>query len=203
VDLAGTALMHTYEQLQMRTDELEKRSQDLEKALALVEKLARTDSLTGLHNRRYFDDIFSAAFSRAKRYKESMCLALIDVDNFKQINDNFGHSAGDAVLQYLCKLFNESVRESDTLARLGGDEFAFLLYQTSLENAEIMAKNCLALIASQPFELDGQLLDVRVSIGIANNQDAPNSVQALYGAADEALYEAKRRGRNQVATFPI
>jgi len=203
VDLAGTALMQTNEQLHLRTTELEKRSLDLEKALALVEKLAVTDSLTGLHNRRYFDDIFSAAFPRAQRYKESICLALIDVDRFKQINDNFGHRAGDVVLQHLCKLFKGRVRESDTLARLGGDEFACLLYHTSLENAKKLANNCLVLIESQPFEFDGHSINVSISVGIASIHDAPNSVQALYGAADEALYEAKRRGRNQVATFPF
>lgn len=203
VDLAGTALMKTNEQLQLRSTELEQRSQDLEKALALVEKLAITDSLTELHNRRYFDENLSAAFARAQRYDDSLCLVLLDVDNFKQINDSLGHSAGDTVLQMLGKLIKSRARESDTSARLGGDEFAFLLYHTSKDDAMKMAQSCLALLASRLFEYSGTHIRVSLSIGIASNRDTPNSVQGLYGAADQALYEAKRRGRNQVVAYPF
>ena len=188
---------------QQRTAELEKRGEELEKALALVEKLAVTDSLTELHNRRYFDDIFSAAFPRVQRYKESICLVLIDVDKFKQINDTLGHRAGDYVLQTLGKLFKARVRESDALARLGGDEFAFLLYHSSPENAMKMASSCQAMVANHHFEFEGTPIKVGLSMGIASNVDAPHSVQDMYGAADEALYEAKRRGRNQVVTYPF
>lgn len=203
VDLAGTALMNTNEQLQLRSNELEQRSQDLEKALALVEKLAITDSLTELHNRRYFDENLASAFPRAQRYDESLCLVLLDVDNFKQINDSLGHSAGDLVLQTLGKLIKSRVREYDTSARVGGDEFAFLLYHTSMDNAMKIAQSCLKLIANHLFEFGGAPIGVSLSIGIASNRDVSNSVQALFGAADEALYEAKRRGRNQVVAYPF
>lgn len=196
VDMTGTALMHTNEQLQMRTKELEK-------SLALVEKLAVTDSMTELYNRRYFDDALSTAFPRAQRYGELLCLVLLDVDYFKKINDVLGHAAGDAALQALARMIKSCVRGSDISARLGGDEFAILLFMSSRMNAEKMAQHLLDQVADMKLEYAGAPIRLGLSIGIASNEDAPNSIEALYGAADEALYEAKRRGRNQVVTYPF
>lgn len=203
IDMTGTALMHTNEELQLRSQELESRTRELEKSLALVEKLAVTDSLTELHNRRYFDDALFTAFSRAQRYGELLCLVLLDVDYFKQINDVLGHGAGDAALQSLGKLIKSSVRESDISARLGGDEFALMLFLSSKEDAEKWAKNLLSLLTTPLLEFGGTPIKMGLSIGIASNEDAANSIEALYGAADEALYEAKRRGRNRVVTYPF
>ncbi|MEO1766857.1 GGDEF domain-containing protein [Thiobacter aerophilum] len=203
IDLAGTALMQTNEQLQARTRELEERTRELEKALALVEKLAVTDSLTELRNRRYFDDSLAAAFARAQRFGEALCLVLADVDHFKTINDNHGHAAGDAVLQALAAAFRNRVRDTDVVARLGGDEFAFLLYHTTLKEAEIFCADLLSLAAQLRFDFQGQAVSVRLSIGYACISRATPSVEALYGAADEALYEAKRRGRAQAVGYPF
>lgn len=203
IDLAGTALMKTNEQLQQRSQELENRTHDLEKALSLVEKLAVTDSLTDLRNRRYFDDNLAAAFARSQRFGEPICLILLDVDHFKQINDTYGHVAGDAVLQTLARAFRGRTRETDIVARLGGDEFAFLLYRTSLQEGEVFGHNLLTLAAEQLFSFHGQEVRVGLSIGVACNQDNIHSIEALYGAADEALYEAKRRGRNRAVTYPF
>ncbi|MCL5060050.1 MAG: diguanylate cyclase [Candidatus Thermoplasmatota archaeon] len=203
IDLAGTALMKTNEQLQQRSQELESRTQDLEKALSLVEKLAVTDSLTDLRNRRYFDDNLAAAFARSQRFGEPICLILLDVDHFKQINDTYGHAAGDTVLQTLGRAFKSRTRETDIVARLGGDEFAFLLYRTSLQEGELFGDNLLTLAAEQRFIFHGQEVRAGLSIGIACNQDSIHSIEALYGAADEALYEAKRRGRNRAISYPF
>lgn len=203
IDLAGTALMDTNEQLRLRSSELENRGKELEKALALVEKLAETDSLTGLHNRRYFDNTLSSLFHLAQRYNESLSLVLVDVDYFKQINDNYGHSAGDELLKVLGNIFKSCVRETDTVARLGGDEFAFLLYHTEKVNALKMANYCLGLVASYPFEFNGEPIKATLSIGIADCKDGLNSIEALFNAADEALYAAKGRGRNQAADYPV
>ena len=205
IDLAGTALMNTNEQLRQRSSELENRSRELEKALALVEKMAETDSLTGLHNRRYFDKTFSSLFHLSQRYNESLCLVLLDVDYFKQINDSHGHGAGDEILQTLGSIFKSCVRETDTVARLGGDEFAFLLYHTDRDNALKVANHCLSSVASRHFEFDGVPIKVTLSIGIgiADRKHSLNSIEVLFDAADEALYEAKGRGRNQVIAYPF
>jgi diguanylate cyclase (GGDEF)-like protein len=203
IDLAGTALMKTNEQLQQRSQELENRTQDLEKALALVEKLAVTDSLTDLRNRRYFDDNLAAAFARSQRFGEPICLILLDVDYFKQINDTYGHAAGDTVLQTLARAFKSRTRETDIIARLGGDEFAFLLYRTSLPEGEVFGNSLLAIAAEQHFAFHDREVRVGLSIGIACNEGNIHSIEALYGAADEALYEAKRRGRNRTVCYPF
>ena len=203
IDLAGSALMKTNEQLQQRTLELELRSQDLEKALNLVEKLAVTDSLTDLRNRRYFDDSLAASFARAQRFNEPLSLLLIDIDYFKNINDTYGHAAGDTILQTLAGLFKSRTRETDISARLGGDEFSFLLYRTNREAAVAFAEVLLVKTHQLQFSFHDQIVTIGLSIGLACNWDDIHSIEALYGAADEALYEAKRRGRNQVATYPF
>lgn len=203
IDLAGTALMKTNEQLQHRSQELEQRSQDLEKALNLVEKLAVTDSLTDLRNRRYFDDNLATSFARALRFNEPLALLLIDIDYFKKINDTYGHAAGDTILQTLSGIFKSRTRETDISARLGGDEFAFLLYRTNREIGMTFAEELLARTHELEFTFLGQSVKIGLSIGVACNWDDIHSIEALYGAADEALYEAKRRGRNQVVAYPF
>ena len=203
IDLAGSALMKTNQQLQQRTLELEQRSLDLEKALNLVEKLAVTDSLTDLRNRRYFDDNLAGSFARAQRFNEPLSLILIDIDYFKNINDTYGHAAGDTILQTLANLFKSRTRETDISARLGGDEFSFLLYRTYRETGEAFAEELLAKTNQLQFSFHDQIVEIGLSIGVACNWDDIHSIEALYGAADEALYEAKRRGRNQVAVYPF
>ena len=203
IDLAGSALMKTNDQLQQRSQELENRTQDLEKALTLLEKLAVTDSLTDLRNRRYFDDNLAASFARAQRFDEPLCLILLDIDFFKQINDTYGHAAGDTVLQALASAFKTRTRETDISARLGGDEFAFLLYRTQREEGILFGAAILDMLGEMPFNFHDREVFVGLSIGVACNRDDIHSIEALYGAADEALYEAKRRGRNQVVAHPF
>lgn len=203
IDLAGSALMKTNEQLQQRSRELEQHQNDLEKALVLVEKLAVTDSLTDMRNRRYFDDNLASTFARAQRFKESVTLILLDIDYFKQINDTHGHAAGDAVLRALAQAFKTRTRETDISARFGGDEFSFLLYHTNRDEGILFAQALLEMAQKMQFFFNGQEAPVRLSIGLACNHDNILSIAALYGAADEALYEAKRRGRNQVVAFPF
>jgi diguanylate cyclase (GGDEF)-like protein len=198
VDLAGSELMKTHAALQQRSGDLEQRTVELEKALALVERLAVTDSLTELRNRRYFDDRLASAFARAQRSDDGLCLVLLDIDNFKQINDTWGHGAGDVVLQTLAKRFRLRTRETDIAARLGGDEFAFLLFRSGRDDAVGFAHSLLATATSTPFRFQGEELRVGVSIGVACAQDQIHSIEALYGAADEALYTSKRNGRGQV-----
>ena len=194
--LADSALLATNEQLKARTEELEK-------ALTQVEHLATTDCLTELPNRRHFDSFLATTIPRAVRFGEPVCMILVDVDNFKQINDQYGHGVGDYVLQELAKLFKARTRETDICARLGGDEFAFLLYRAGTEEALALSQDLLRIVRAHPFVADDAKLHVMLSIGIAQiSPDIPGA-EALYGTADKALYEAKRRGRSQVVVYPF
>ena len=182
---------------------LHERTTELERALELVGRLAITDALTGLHNRRHFGDRLSAEFSRARRYKEPLALLLLDVDHFKQVNDTHGHAAGDAMLQTLADIFGRRCREADMVARVGGDEFAFLLYHSDLNAGSIFAQELLAIVNGHRFEWRGVEVPVGLSIGLACSLDAAEDTETLYAAADLALYDAKRNGRNRFATHPI
>ena len=193
--LADSTLLMTNEQLKARTDELEK-------ALVQVEHLATTDSLTDLPNRRHFDNFLAATIPRAIRFNEPVCMILADVDNFKEINDHYGHGIGDYVLQELAKLFKSRTREIDICARLGGDEFAFLLYRTDAEEALALSEDLLHIVREHPFVAGDVPLQVMLSLGIAQlSSDIPGA-ESLYVAADKALYEAKRRGRSQIVVYP-
>ena len=171
----------------------------LEHALALVEKLAITDALTELHNRRYFDARLSADFSRALRYKEPLALVLLDIDHFKQINDTHGHAAGDALLQNLAAILAKRCRDADMVSRLGGDEFAFVLSHADVEIGSLFAQELLNIVNAHRFEWQGVEIPISLSIGLACASDAVHGTEGLYAAADMALYEAKRGGRNRFA----
>lgn len=198
IDLADSALVISNQTLEARSTELEQRTRELERALSLVERLAITDSLTALKNRRYLDETLTTALSRASRYHEPLALALIDVDNFKEINDRFGHAAGDKVLQVIADQLKNRTRESDIAARIGGDEFAILFFRTTAQQAGLMLETLRQRISGSMLCFDGQEVSVAVSVGVADNSNAM-SVEGLYLAADRGLYSAKRGGKNRVA----
>jgi len=201
IDLANSALVQTNEELQMHSVELERRTQSLEKALKMVEKLATTDALTGLSNRRSFDDVFESSFARAARHNDPLTLVLFDVDKFKRINDTYGHGAGDEVLKGICLILNNRLRKSDFAARLGGDEFAILLDRTDTQAGLHFVQDLLESIAANEFVHAGTAIHATLSLGVAQRQDASASPEALYYAADKALYAAKGNGRNQYAIY--
>lgn len=194
IDLADQALRNKNIELIARTDELEN-------ALEMLSSMATTDWLTKLPNRRQFDDGFEQMLSQADRFKEPLTLALIDVDNFKDINDNYGHATGDEVLRQLGTLLKDAVRRSDAPARLGGDEFAILLYHTEEQQAEILVRQMLKKMKAHVFAFNGQKISVTLSAGIAQYATSTNTKQSLYFAADKALYTAKHRGRDQYAIY--
>lgn len=194
-DRADSALMATNEQLKARTLELEQ-------AIALVERMATTDSLTDMPNRRHFDDCLATAFARAARFNEPLCLILLDVDFFKQINDQYGHAAGDYVLQELARLIKSRTRETDVCARLGGDEFAILLYHAGIDDARMMADDLAGSVRQHLFAVSGIRLAVTLSMGVAQLKEGMD-IETFCASADKALYEAKRRGRNQAAIYPF
>ena len=167
---------------------------DLKLAEAELERLARTDSLTGVANRRYFEERFANALVRSHRHGTALSLLCLDIDRFKPINDTHGHPIGDAVIVAVARRMQACVREDDLVARLGGDEFVLLIENPGTESGEIVARKLLAVM-QQPVEVDGLSLDVTASVGVAYAAHAP-SVKALMDLADQALYSAKQAGRN-------
>jgi two-component system, cell cycle response regulator len=182
--------------------DLKTRNQQLEAMLHSVEALAITDALTGLFNRRRFADVLKREFAVTRRYRNTLSCLLVDLDHFKQINDRFGHDAGDQVLKEVARRIVGSLREVDLAARYGGEEFAVLLPHTSKADARIVAERLLANLRRQEFTFGSELVRVTASIGVAGNSDvASGQPEDLVKAADLALYEAKNGGRNAVVLY--
>lgn len=158
----------------------------------------RIDSLTQLANRAYFDEKLSEMIRMLKRYEEPFSLLMIDVDNFKEINDSYGHPAGDRILKGVAFKIRESLRDSDFLARFGGDEFALILMKAGgIQAADVAWKLCSNLRESR-FVLDSVPIGVTLSIGVAE-ADGEDSEESLLTRADQALYRVKQTGRNCVS----
>lgn len=166
----------------------------------LVERQASTDGLTELPNRRHFEEALEGEITRAERFGGNLALILADLDDFKQVNDRHGHQAGDDVLRTFADILRATVREIDLPARYGGEEFAVLLPQTDIEGATQLAERLRRGLASRPMSTrPGSLVAVTASFGVAAFPDAPTPA-ALFAAADDALYRAKRRGKNCVVS---
>jgi len=173
-------------------DQLREKNRDLE-------MLARIDALTGVANRRWLMEALSAEFTRCQRYKRPCSLLMFDLDHFKQINDQYGHQAGDAVLVAVAGVLQSALRSSDTIGRYGGEEFAILLPETRCVDAVTVAERCLNLVRELPVRVGSQTLHVTTSVGIAGLPDeAITNVNELVHAADDALYQAKRSGRDRL-----
>jgi diguanylate cyclase (GGDEF)-like protein len=186
-------------ELRRQLKELQNSERKLEAALARLEVLSSTDSLTGLYNRRALDERLKAEFERARRYQLDLSFLMLDVDRFKQFNDRYGHPAGDAMLRQVAGALQHNARAQDFVARYGGEEFSMILPNTGREAALAIAERLRHLVAGL-----AQLTPVTVSIGIASLPGAlPEVVRmadphALVKAADTALYQAKSDGRDCV-----
>lgn len=161
-----------------------------------LQQLALKDTLTGLGNRRYFDDALGRAMQLTERKQQDIALILLDLDNFKQVNDNHGHHAGDEVLLAVADAMRQTLRASDNLFRFGGDEFAVLLSAEDAHSAELVAHRLVKAIAQQHI---CQRYNVSASAGLARVQ-AGEGCQMLFNRADSALYDAKQAGKNVVRT---
>lgn len=170
----------------------------LEDNVCELHQLSITDSLTQTYNRRHFFDLSQNLIVMSEREKKMVSFLMIDIDYFKNINDTFGHQAGDVVLISLSQEIKNVVRESDVFARIGGEEFALLLPNTSLEGAKIIAEKIRTLIESKEFIYKEISIDVTVSIGVSSLTESITTLDALYQKADVQLYRAKRDGRNRV-----
>ncbi len=165
--------------------------------LKKLESQSRTDQLTDLYNRRYFDDQFTAEYEKIARYKNSFCLIMIDLDFFKSINDDFGHQTGDKVLQEFSELMKQNTRNSDVISRWGGEEFMLLLPNTDLKNAEVMAEKLRKATQDHVFV---HKKPVTISSGVIEVASNDYSKREFMYKVDEALYTAKTTGRNKVVS---
>ncbi len=163
----------------------------------LLMSLAERDSLTGLYNRRRFDEDIARALDEAARRKRQVGLLVFDLDGFKPINDTYGHQAGDHVLVRLSERVGRVVRRHEMFFRFGGDEFAILVPDSEPPSLEELARRVVAVVAETRFELGGQSIAVTVSVGLACYPQDADHVAGLMAAADEAMYRAKGAGRNR------
>jgi two-component system cell cycle response regulator len=163
-------------------------------------EMSTVDELTQLHNRRYFIDALEGEFERASRYKSEMALVILDLDNFKKINDTYGHPTGDKVLSCIGRILKQLVRRSDLACRYGGEEFAVVLPNVNKEGIYTAYERFRETVSKQLFEHESKQFHVTVSIGIAFSNDAESS-DDLLAHADQALYRAKESGKNRVVDY--
>lgn len=170
----------------------------LRAALEELSDVANTDVLTNAANRRHFFERAGEELARAQRYHHPLCLMLLDIDYFKQVNDQYGHHAGDQVLQFFARFYAGNLRKIDFFARFGGEEFVVLLPETRLADAMTLGNRLRQQLAQQSIYTlpEEQLLKITVSTGISQFEGSGDSVQTLLSRADEALYRAKAHGRN-------
>ncbi len=173
-------------------------SASVKETLRKVNLLAITDALTNIYNARYLHEQLSIETEAAKRYHTPLTCLMMDIDNFKSINDRFGHPAGDVVLATLAKIVQQSVRRVDIVGRLGGEEFLVIMPHTAQGTAFRVAERIRQAVQRWPFKLEGVAIPVTVSIGVACLPTAGIANKStLMKAADNALYEAKKSGKNR------
>ncbi len=182
--------------LTSRLQELETECQQLRERAQREHMQAVTDALTGMFNRSAYETRSSQEHARWKRYQTPFALLLWDVDGFKEINDTYGHAAGDNALKLIAGVLKENLRDADFTARYGGDEFVALLSETSLETALVVAEKVRTAIVESKFDHKGTPVAIALSCGIASIQQE-NTLDAMFQRADAALYKAKRSGKNR------
>jgi diguanylate cyclase (GGDEF)-like protein len=175
---------------------LRRSNDELLEAYALLQQLATVDPLTGLENRRSLMDFSEVQLKLAQRYKSFFSILLIDLDYFKKINDTYGHLIGDEILKNIAKILKESLRNVDHIGRFGGEEFIVILPNTTLKNAVLVAEKVRDAIANFKHNIEEQIIQATVSIGIASYNPLDDDVNQILERADQALYQAKSSGRN-------
>ncbi|WP_019617157.1 sensor domain-containing diguanylate cyclase [Psychromonas ossibalaenae] len=166
-------------------------------ALSDVEKLAATDPLTGISNRRHFFELAEIEFERSRRYGHRLSLLALDIDYFKRINDNYGHHAGDQVLLALTDCCRKLLRSSDIFSRQGGEEFSIMLPETELVDASLLAERIRQAVSELRVSYGDDVISLTTSIGLSELSDNTETLDHLMYQADKALYRAKETGRNR------
>jgi len=188
-------------QAQQEIERRKKAEKSLRESKERLRTLASTDALTGLSNRRRFWQTADGEIQRARRYGTSLAMIMMDVDKFKRVNDTFGHDVGDQVLCELARIGLANIRSFDSLARVGGEEFAFILPESSLEAAGKTAERLRAAVETEAIIVGPHQVFMTVSLGVAVLEPDMDRVEDLYKAADLALYQAKKQGRNSVRVY--
>ncbi|ACK68648.1 response regulator receiver modulated diguanylate cyclase [Gloeothece citriformis PCC 7424] len=183
--------------------ELKRTKDALKMAYAELEKLANTDPLTGVANRRALLNFGEQEFYRAQRYHCPFSLLIIDLDYFKKINDSYGHDIGDLALKTVTEAVNKAIRKIDLLGRFGGEEFVVILPGTKLKDACIVAQRICRLISEVSLSVEQKTLNMTASIGVAAYNKKDKTINEIIHRADQGLYQAKNQGRNQVVVYDI
>lgn len=166
---------------------------------AQINEMAIRDALTGLFNRRHFEERYKLAYDLSRRYSRELSVLMLDIDHFKQINDNYGHQVGDEVLRLMGSILKQRLRSTDLLGRYGGEEFIAVLQETGPEGAEIAAQDLVDIVSEQAIDIgQNEALKITVSIGFASFPVHALQMEKLIKLADDGLYQAKRNGRNQI-----
>jgi len=173
---------------------------DLEQSRMEIRDLAITDELTQIYNRRYFFELAERELERSRRSGDTLAIVLFDIDDFKSVNDNYGHLAGDLVLQEICKACQVVVRPYDVFARFGGEEFIFLLPETDKQQARAFSERLRQLVARHIVSHKDELLQITISVGMAVLNPQGDTLDDLISRADSALYKAKEFGKNRFET---
>ena len=187
--------------LEQTLQALEEKHAELQVATEELRQASITDPLTGAFNRRFFLDTAAKMVSAANRHRQPLSVIMIDVDYFKRINDEYGHPAGDKVLQTLADICRKALREEDIFARFGGEEFAMLLPNTDEGTAQCVAERLREKLMRHAVEAEGNLIRITISSGVSRHRPEEKSIEAALRRADDALYEAKEGGRNRVAVL--
>jgi diguanylate cyclase (GGDEF)-like protein len=190
-------LRHNQEEIETANRHLTDQNIRLQQLNEVLSQLSITDGLTKLHNHRFFQDHLTREIKRVNRTREPLSMLIIDLDDFKQLNDRYGHASGDELLSRIARILNDAVRESDLLARYGGEEFVILASNTDLEGAEELAEKVRTEIAEASFILDDSLRPMRVTVSIGVARFLGNR-KRFFQEADDALYSAKAAGKNCV-----
>jgi diguanylate cyclase (GGDEF)-like protein len=172
--------------------------QRFEAANKQLERISRVDGLTGLYNRRYWEEMCGIEFKRAMRTGSAATMMILDIDHFKRINDTYGHPAGDKTIKTLARIIAKAIRETDIAGRYGGEEFTIVLPDTDVKSARIVAERIRKLAEHLPVEWEDQTIQFTVSVGLAEFHSSFGEYMNWVEKADQGLYEAKESGRNRV-----
>jgi len=190
-------LLITYKAMKKRIEVMEQEAEKVQEFIEEERKQARKDALTGLPNRTAYNEIMTHQIEQFNRYKEPLSLVVCDLDHFKQVNDSYGHLAGDKVLSLVAKILAKTTRNADLVTRYGGEEFAIVLPSTQAEKAAQTMDKIRRLICKSPFNYRGEPISISMSFGVCEAQEG-DSIESLFSRADVALYKAKENGRNNV-----
>ncbi len=163
-------------------------------------KKINIDGLTDIYNKQYFMEQFKNIFSLSKRYNKKFSLILFDIDDFKKINDNYGHSLGDFILSKLCMIIKNRIRETDIFSRIGGEEFAIICPETNLENALKLSTKLIKIVSEFPFIFKKNVINITISIGISEITESFNDEKEMFDFCDSLLFKSKNQGKNRITT---